>query len=417
MTELREALSELEAAIPPAPEDFESIRRVGAQRLMRRRLLGGSSLALVAVGLFFLATSISMPKAEQKSLEAAGSRTSWGSWTETASAPVGARLAPIGVWTGEDVLLFGGSNDGAAVNDGAAFSLEEDEWRLLSDAPLKRAFGRSALWTGEEMIVWGGETGTGSADRPDEGASYDPEADRWKELPASPVWSLAGHSAVWSGAQMLVWGGVENFEAGAAFDPAANDWQTLPEAPIDGRRSHAAVWTGTEMIVWGGAGEFAEPLNDGAAYNPDTGTWRVLKEGPLSPRSFAGAAWTGDEMVVWGGSSGGTGEDRVGLSDGAAYDPETDTWRKIAETPTASDYLGSPVLPGLGTVIVFGVDGRPYEYDPEANKWYELPEHESLPRRGMLALSAGSKVFVWGGTAIDGTPVDDNAIVTEGSRR
>ena len=38
-------------------------------------------------------------------------------------------------------------------------------------------------------------------------------------------------------------------------------------------RFHTAVWTGNEMIVWGGEDENQSPLNTGGRYNPVTNTW------------------------------------------------------------------------------------------------------------------------------------------------
>ena len=47
--------------------------------------------------------------------------------------------------------------------------------------------------------------------------------------------------------------------------------------PPRGRIYHSTVWTGSEMIVWGGGG----PNNTGDRYNPVTNTW--------TPGSSAGA--------------------------------------------------------------------------------------------------------------------------------
>jgi hypothetical protein len=73
---------------------------------------------------------------------------------------------------------------------------------------------------------------------------------------------------------MIVWGGYDNehaFGDGAAYDPNMNRWRVLPAAPISGRCQNAAVWTGTELIVWGGTeacGSYGRQLADGAALTP-----------------------------------------------------------------------------------------------------------------------------------------------------
>ncbi len=45
-------------------------------------------------------------------------------------------------------------------------------------------------------------------------------------------------------------------------------------SPPSARQEHTAVWTGSEMIVWGGQGLGA--LNDGGRYNPAANSWSAL---------------------------------------------------------------------------------------------------------------------------------------------
>jgi len=79
----------------------------------------------------------------------------------------------------------------------------------------------------------------------------------------------------------------------------ADSWET--RSPVPGARAaHSAVWTGREMIVWGGGvdGSF---LNTGGRYLPATDTWRAASlRGAPSPRWFHAAVWTGNEMIIWG---------------------------------------------------------------------------------------------------------------------
>jgi hypothetical protein len=49
-----------------------------------------------------------------------------------------------------------------------------------------------------------------------------------------------------------------------------DDTWTATAGPPDPRDNHTAVWTGTEMIIWGG-GAFG--MNTGGRYNPSTDTW------------------------------------------------------------------------------------------------------------------------------------------------
>ena len=66
------------------------------------------------------------------------------------------------------------------------------------------------------------------------------------------------------------------------------------------RRGFAQIWTGEEMVVWGGApGGGAGLLGTGAAYAPGTGLWREIA--PWPARLLPVALWTGREAIVWGG--------------------------------------------------------------------------------------------------------------------
>ena len=74
-----------------------------------------------------------------------------------------------------------------------------------------------------------------------------------------------------------------------------------PEA----RSLHTAVWTGQEMIVWGGY-DGRKILNSGGIYNPQTNTWQPISiENSPAARSFHTAVWTGQEMIVWSGEHSG----------------------------------------------------------------------------------------------------------------
>jgi hypothetical protein len=114
-----------------------------------------------------------------------------------------------------------------------------------------------------------------------DGVAYDPATNRWRSLPAMPT-SRLGHTAVWTGQRLLVWGGLTGRAGasvapphGVAYDPAANRWTALPQSPLPGRIGHLAVWTGTQMLIWGGTSVRPNPstdnftaLADGAVYTP-----------------------------------------------------------------------------------------------------------------------------------------------------
>lgn len=92
---------------------------------------------------------------------------------------------------------------------------------------------------------------------------------------------------------------------GSRYSPLTDSWVALKqgtEVP-DGRYHHTAVWTGEEMVVWGGYGDGEGLTNQGGRYSPATDIWVFTNQGANLPTARHGhtAVWTGTEMVVWGG--------------------------------------------------------------------------------------------------------------------
>src|SRR5262249_11559244 len=111
--------------------------------------------------------------------------------------------------------------------------------------------------------------------------------------------------AVWTGSEMIVWGGCCPLDTGGRYNPGTDSWiaTSLTNAP-SARYEHTAVWTGNEMIVWGGI----DGSNTGGRYDPSTDNWTAtsIVDAP-SARAIHTAVWTGSEMIVWGGTSDTTG--------------------------------------------------------------------------------------------------------------
>jgi hypothetical protein len=84
-------------------------------------------------------------------------------------------------------------------------------------------------------------------------------------------------------------------------------WAPLPDAGAPSPRvGHLAVWTGIEMLVFGGE-TVGGVTATGGAFNPATQTWRSLSTAgsPLA-RSEATGVWTGGELLVFGGWANGS---------------------------------------------------------------------------------------------------------------
>ncbi|MCY7299232.1 MAG: hypothetical protein LH616_08485, partial [Ilumatobacteraceae bacterium] len=116
---------------------------------------------------------------------------------------------------------------------------------------------------------------------------------------------------------------------------------------------------------------------------PSTDTYRALADSPLSARRVPGV-WTGTEMIMLGGVSGGdlTGNAGNAESDGAAYNPMTDTWRLTKPGFAHPGFV--PVW--TGTLIIQFAKGGAVWYDPATDEWSsgdmmfgEVPHEDRSP--------------------------------------
>ena len=70
---------------------------------------------------------------------------------------------------------------------------------------------------------------------------------------------------------MIVWGGtnmLKQFNAGGRYNPGTDNWTTTTMTNAPERRAyHTAVWSGSEMLVWGGLNDLGPFfLNTGGKY-------------------------------------------------------------------------------------------------------------------------------------------------------
>lgn len=313
-----------------------------------------------------------------------------GSWRPLPSAPLAARSGHTAVWTGREMIVFGGVGASGEFADGAAYSPATGRWRRIRRAPLAPREGHVAVWTGRELLVWGGGA-KGMLRSFADGAAYDPRRDRWRRLARSPLSARFGHTAVWTGREMIIFGGFtsadESGEA-AAYDPRRDSWRTL--AGWRERHGHAAVWTGRELLVWGGDGP-QDHERDGAAYDPRHDRWRALPRSPLEGRASHSAVWTGDELLVVGGAS----NLRLRV-ESAAFRPRTNRWRRLPQSPAGWPSAHRAVWTGSRLIVWGGASGAA-SYDPAANRWAMLPAAPLRTRFEHTAVWTGRAMLVWGG--------------------
>ncbi|HEU4899979.1 MAG TPA: hypothetical protein VFX88_20795 [Actinomycetota bacterium] len=331
-------------------------------------------------------------------------------------------------------------NPGLLVQDPTPAQLAAGRWEALPPMPATeptRRLGPAVVWTGRQLIVWGGGTRAPTRALAD-GAAYDPATRRWTSLPPAPEgqWLLGEETAVWTGRELLVWGGLTfpdpvgapglaRRAAGVAYDPARRSWRLLPPLPAQLRAltsEHWTAWTGRELLV-GGLEEAEAGGVTVAGYDPAANRWRRLPPSPgltrgpghLQARS---AVWAGSRLLVWSfwSDTARAATDESGVlprpdpePDGIdvwAYDPASDRWTVLPPPPAEARRAvvnGSMTWTGRDLLLVAPrvermggrdrattVAGR---YDPERAQWTPIAP---LPLRsgGRLDLARAGETVV-----------------------
>jgi N-acetylneuraminic acid mutarotase len=278
----------------------------------------------------------------------------------------------------------------------------DDTWIATPIAPISRD-SHTAVWTGTEMIVWGGLC-TGCTDYPNTGGRYNSITDSWTVTSTANAPSGRwGHTAVWTGSEMIIWGGVGDISAvgtGARYNPVTNSWTatSTTNAP-SARADHTAVWTGNEMIIWG-------PSSDGGKYNPNTNSWTATSTTNAPPGMVEPTAvWTGNKMIVWGCSDIDPVFGICTKDSGGRYNPSTDSWTATSDSNAPTGRYGqTAVWTGNEMIVWGGFDGVNFvntggRYNPDTDSWIEANmTNAPSEREHHTAVWDGSEMIVWGGT-------------------
>ncbi len=326
------------------------------------------------------------------------------------NAPIASDL-PTVLWTGTEMLVWGGDPFAFGDPTGSRYDPVTNAWTRMSRLNEPEARGEhTAVWTGERMIVWGGTTRRGQSAQVslDTGGRYDPETDTWTPtgIGSAPA-GRNGARTVWTGSQMIIWGGQMigglTIATGGRYDPLIDDW--LPTSEVDAPSSRirfTMVWTGQEMIVWGGLGiGLFDALSyppDGGRYDPIADTWEPTSmEDSPTPREFHAAVWTGDEMLVYGGRGpfATSGSGIFLQNNGAAYEPVSDTWNPIS-SPTLVNGFQDPLSFWTGELMIVWADDEGQLYRRATDSWQPMSTTGRPDAQGSASWT-GEEMIVWGG--------------------
>jgi len=147
------------------------------------------------------------------------------------------------------------------LNNGTIYDFLNDSWNPVSslNAPQGR-ISAHGVWTGEEVLIWGGLSSPrlnmeASRHSPKGVWLYNPTSQRWRALPPtdSEPRYRGDERPVWTGSNMIIWKSREQ-DSSWFYNPAENKWSRLA-APsgfaFDAVNYHEnySVWMGTRLLV------------------------------------------------------------------------------------------------------------------------------------------------------------------------
>lgn len=385
--------------------------------------VGGFSLAGALLPIASATAALGLAQGRAAVSGRSASSTLAGTWRRLPAAPSPAPTAlTVSVWTGRQMVIFGRAypKPPAGIDVAAAYTVATNKWRRLT--PLKGPVGNfqggyHAVWTGKEVLVLG----------PDDFQAYDPRTGRWRRPAPAPAGVDGAGLVVWTGREMIDWGGGccgDAFSTGWAFDPAKNAWRKLLASPLAPSQVPVGVWTGRELIILvSGIDPVGKPypasFARAAAYNPRTDTWRRLAPLP-APRFGARVIWDGRELLILGGAGAPRAGKPASLARvGFAYNPAMNRWRALSPMPAGREnfvsvWTGRRLLIWGGSTTAGASSKAPpsgLAFDASADRWSTFPRGPLSGRVSLTAVWTGRSMVLWGGA----TTLPRYRVFTEGA--
>jgi hypothetical protein len=278
-------------------------------------------------------------------------------------------------WTvdaeGRFAYLFGG-RDGAEQEFGDLwrYDLIKDTWKriLPKGATPEPRFGHSAVWVdGHGMVVFAGQRGE---DFFDDLWVFEPEARRWRELPAKgQVPKRRYGSCMVEGPDGRLWishgfTSAGRFDDTRAYNLKSERWAVItPEGRRPGERCLHECFTSAagDLVLYGGQDDGNFALGDLWTVDKDRG-WQRLGDPQARPRRLYGVTEAGDYAYVFGGA----GEDNAALADLWRVDRETLDFERVRVDGNhpSGRYAGTLITDTEGSrLLLFGGQGASAKSD------------------------------------------------------
>jgi hypothetical protein len=213
-------------------------------------------------------------------------------WRELPAPPLSPRETPTGFWTGEEVVLVGGSDappcpptaacsvpSVAPLADGAAYDPAIGAWRAIADAPVGFSWAEPELIDGIAYLWIAGENGRPNA--PSAFLAYRIEEDRWKQFDL-PTRDLGWHEVLSAGDRIVAhtYDDSDGERPDYVFETQTSTWRELPDDPFDDPYSRELAWDGSRLLLFDHRerDESSEAPLRGAAFDFERDEWQLLDD-------------------------------------------------------------------------------------------------------------------------------------------
>ncbi len=197
------------------------------------------------------------------------------------------------------------------------------------------------------------------------------------------------------------------------WDAENENWSQIPSLPIPLHHTTVSAVNGKLYVIGGFTSNLWTPVNTNYEYDPLKNKWAVKASMPTERGALAAAVIDGTIYIAGGANK--INNSLINTPALEMYDPENDTWKKLAPLPTPRDHMAASSLNGKLYVIGGRIDvnfrnnlDTNEEYDPETNHWISRSPLKTK-RSGVTSQVLNKRILVFGGESGQGTFTENEA--------
>lgn len=296
-----------------------------------------------------------------------------------------------------------GSSSASAESPAATVSISSITWKTGAPSPITRAEAARGVVNGK-VYVFGGyyNADIQATKRTD---VYDPATNTWRRLADMPV-AITHQGMVVEGTTVWLVGGYVGNHPGPGtkqvwkYDTLKNTWSRGPDLP-ESRGAGAAAIVGRRVYFFGGMNESrTKDMTTAWVLNLDkqSAGWLRIADMPNGRNHLTGISYNGKVYAIGGHWQ--QEWEAVTQSEVDEYDPATNSWKRVADTPTLRSQTPAATVVWKDKIILVGGADRTQNsttaitaYVPSEDRWEDIGRLPAA-RRATVAAIVGNRLIV-----------------------